>query len=526
MQPDDAHGCSVTFAQRDIIIEEGGNFCLHFVGDIRQAGMFLTIDIYNLDDGHHPTGHFCWWRFPLEAVDNEVSGCLGLTENGITVSLAGAASEDHWINEKAPSTARYAVSAVLRWKSTNAIAALDRIPAFARTEQQALFRHQFSRNWLVPRFATPQRALPQRALPQRTTVRIVSKNIYRRDAVGNLCLAIYRMLRQNDVVVEAYAENFGLELNDIVHPVSRLAVDAKQDDTILYFYSIYDEHLDAVLELDVARKIAYFHGVTSPDLLRVFDPALSEQCANGLKQLHRLGCFDVLGANSLATALDLVKSLDPTRWTIEKIQVLTPSLISESGPVMQSRPEGSSRARLLYVGRLSPHKRIEHVLALFEAYRRLCPDAECWIAGAESNAAYRGFLGLLEQSRLAIPAGRVHWLGEVSEDQLQTLYRTASVYISMSEHEGFCLPVLEAMNAELPVFSYAQAAVREVLDDTGIVFYDKDFLGLAKDLQALLDAPDRLAQIVTRQSARASTLIRAADGSGFWDLLDQPHASK
>ncbi|MGP0086599.1 MAG: glycosyltransferase family 4 protein, partial [Steroidobacteraceae bacterium] len=149
-----------------------------------------------------------------------------------------------------------------------------------------------------------------------------------------------------------------------------------------------------------------------------------------------------------------------------------------------------------------------------------CPDAECWLVGAEAKAAYRAYLDWVERSRLAIPLGRVHWLGEVSDERLQTLYRTASVYVSMSEHEGFCLPVLEAMAAELPVFSYAQPAVQEVLGNSGITFFDKDFAYLAEYLQALLDASDRLAEIVVRQHERAAALMRGADGTGFWHLLE------
>ncbi|MGB6535131.1 MAG: glycosyltransferase family 4 protein [Xanthobacteraceae bacterium] len=517
MERDDTRACSVSFAQREIILETGGTFSLHFAGDIHVADAFLTIDIYDLDDAHHPTGHVGWWRFPLEAIGERVSGHLGLAEQDIAVSLAGTASDGCWINDKPPRTGRYVVSAVLRSKSTNLISALDRIPAFARAEQRVQFRRQFSRNWQVPRLAKPHRPLPQQ-----TTVRIVSKSMRLHDAVGNLCLGLYRMLRQNDVAVKAYAEYFGLELNDVVHPVERLAGDAKKDDYIVYFYSIYDDYLNNILNLNVSAKIAYFHGVTTPNLLRVFDPQLSEQCTKALEQIRQLGRFDILAANSSATARDLADSLDAAVWTVEKIKVITPCLISDSKPVDQSRRlEGSSRARLLYVGRLSPHKRIEHLLALFAEYRRSCPDAECLIAGAEPNAAYRAFLSWTEQSRLAIPSGRVHWLGEVPEEQLQTLYQTASVYVSMSEHEGFCLPILEAMNADLPVFSYAQAAVREVLDGSGIVFYDKDFIKLAKDLRVLLDAPDRLARIVALQRARAHALLRSADGASFWDLLDQ-----
>ncbi len=76
------------------------------------------------------------------------------------------------------------------------------------------------------------------------------------------------------------------------------------------------------------------------------------------------------------------------------------------------------------------------------------------------------------------------------------------------------------MAAVLPVFSYAQPAVQEVLGGSGITFLNKDFAHLAKNLQALLDASDRLAEIVSRQRERAAALTRGADGTNFWHLLE------
>jgi len=514
LQSHKTNACSVAFEQRDVSLETGGHFYLRFSGDLREAAVFLTIDVYDLGNGAHPTGHVGWWRFPVEPMGERISGRLSQTSQGIDVSIANVTSEDGWLNESPPRTNRYTVNAVLRTKSTNAVVALDRVPAFANAKQVAEFRSPFSRDWLVPRFASPSHMLPLQM-----TVRIVSRTIRLRDAVGTLCLDLYRMLRQNNVSVEAYAEEFNLELNDVVRPIERLVSDARKEDCILYFYSIYDEHLDLILSLDVAQKIAYFHGVTPPNMVRVFDPKLSELCERSFGQLSQLARFDTIAANSLATAHDLVRHIGSLDLSIEKIRVITPCLIPERNSVKKMQRDGSSRPSMLFVGRLSPHKRVEHLLMLFAAYQRLCPDAECWIAGPQPNATYRAFLGWMEKSRLAVPSGRVQWLGEVSESRLDTLYRMASVYISMSEHEGFCLPVLEAMSKGLPVFAYAEAAVEEVLGGTGVLFHEKDFFRLAKNLQTLLDAEGRLGEIIRLQCVRAEVLMMGANGSRFWDLF-------
>ena len=515
MQGEDASDCSVMFEQHEILAEDDGVFNLRFVGDFRYGNVFLTIDIYDLDNPVHPVGHIGWWRFPVETLGQRISGNVRFTNGLFDVSLSDVASEDRWINNTSMLPTHGLVNAVLRTKSTNAIVSLDKIPFFTNKQRHLEFRSRVSRDWHTPRFATSPYVLP----PD-TTIRIVSYAVQSHDAVGNLCLDLYRMLRQNTVAAEVYAEQFELELNDVIRSINRLLLDVKRRDIILYFYSIFDKHLDDVLSLVAARKIAYFHGITPPHLLQVFNPELSVACKKALGQQHKLASFDVLAANSAATARTLVQSFPEGQWHAEKVKVIAPCLISKRTYPEQNRPVGSANARLLYVGRLSSHKRIEHLLELFAAYRGLCPDAECWIVGAESNVAYRAYLDWVERSRLAIPPGRVHWLGEVSDERLQAIYRTASVYVSMSEHEGFCLPVLEAMAAELPVFSYAQPAVQEVLGGSGITFLNKDFAHLAKNLQALLDASDRLAEIVSRQRERAAALTRGADGTNFWHLLE------
>jgi len=252
----------------------------------------------------------------------------------------------------------------------------------------------------------------------------------------------------------------------------------------------------------------------------VFDPQLSVVCKKALRQLPELAHFDVLAANSSATAEELVHSFAESNWRLEDVKVIAPMLTRWRAYPEPRRPAGSTRARLLYVGRLRSHKRIEHLLELFAAYRTSCPDAECWIVGAETDAAYRAYLDFVERTQLSIPERRVRWLGSISDEELQAIYCSASVYVSMSEYEGFCLPVLEAMATGLPVLSYAQPAIQEVLGGSGISFFEKDFPRLAAYLQALLDTPDRLAEIVARQSDRATALLRAADGRAFWQLLE------
>ena len=510
------------FEHHDIVVNDGGRFDLRFAGDLRHGDVFLTIDIYDFDNPVHPEGHIGWWRFSVDALGQRSSGYIRLKDNGFDVSVADQASEDYWINESLIHPRRSIVNAVLRTKSANAIVSLDHIPAFATEQDLSGFRSKFNRDWRIPRFSACHYVPP----PGRT-VRIVSQNVNLYDAVGHLCLNLYRMLRQNNVAVEIYAEQFNLEINDIVRPMRRLFEESSKTDYVLYFFSIYDKYLKQVLDLIAARKITYFHGITPPSLLQAFDPELSVACSKALKQLPELARFDIVAANSFATARDLIQSFAEGDRQLERVKIIAPCLTWKRAYPQPNRPVGSTHARFLYVGQIRPHKRIECLLELFAAYQKLSPDAECWIVGSKAATAYGAYLSWVERTHLCIPPARVHWLGNISEEALQNIYRSASIYISMSEHEGFCLPVLEAMVAGLPVLSYAQAAIQELLGSSGIVFFDRDFSELANYIRALLDSPDRLAEIIARQYDRATTIMHDTDGTAFWHLLTpEPRPSR
>jgi glycosyltransferase involved in cell wall biosynthesis len=108
----------------------------------------------------------------------------------------------------------------------------------------------------------------------------------------------------------------------------------------------------------------------------------------------------------------------------------------------------------------------------------------------------------------------------VSDAELAERYATASAYVSMSEDEGFCLPILEAMLAGLPVFTYGLPAIREVLLNSGLYFLKKDYKYLAGVLHGFLSNPTRIDEMVGKQRERAISMAKEMDGRGFLRLLE------
>jgi glycosyltransferase involved in cell wall biosynthesis len=177
--------------------------------------------------------------------------------------------------------------------------------------------------------------------------------------------------------------------------------------------------------------------------------------------------------------------------------------------------------RLLYVGRIAPHKRIEDLFALFECYHALDPDSALLIVGAARFEGYAGFLRYLLNGEYADLKDHIHFREGVSDAQLKTLYQSCSAFITMSEHEGFCVPVVEAMTFDLPVFAYAEQAVLETLGRNGRVFYSKEFDAIAADLRSVLTTSWKQRSIVSSQRERMKQIVEQSDGRSFWAALER-----
>ena len=524
---------AVTVVEKEIVLDRGGAFSLNLSVESIAPDVFLVLDLYDLDSPVHPVGHVGWWRYEIAQLPRSPTGRLILNKSGeVRPHFEGVEATDQWRNPaKAPPT-RIELVIVLRSAITNAILSLDRIPVLRSFADLEAFRSSFDRNYQSPRFAPPYYVVPANR-----QVHIVATNIFHRDAVGNLCLGLYRMLRQHQVGVQLFAENFDLAMNDVIDRREDLLSRLKPNDIIVYFFSIDDSSLADLAEMQCACKIAYFHGITPPKLLQVFDPELSARCAKAIRQLPLLGKFDRVVANSRASAETLRGAFAKGDASMPgEIAIIAPKLFGASEarlwssmrtgatPVPQAAGKPAAAERFakptfIHVGRLTSHKRIEDVLHLLAEYRKLDAQARITIVGLSDSIAYRDYLRWVQIEQLDLPEDAVDWRGSVSDSELDSLYDEAAVYLSMSEHEGFCLPLLEAMMHRVLVFAYDQPAVRETVGMAGVIFSDKSFESLAKQLHLLLSSPETRDAIIEAQNRRAAELVEAMDGRGFLDLL-------
>ena len=238
-----ASKAKVMFVNKWIDLSTDGLFECNLVKSSLYSDFSLVIDIYDLDNQVHPEGHLGWWKFPIVELDEKIKGSLKLNKKNVSVSLGKRQPCDKWLNNNNMNFKRLVVNVVLRSNITNAIIYLDRIPAFKGASDYLIFQQKFSRDWQSPSYASAGYILPQH-----TTIRLVSRNIFLKDAVGTFCLEIYRALKQNNIPVELYAEEYELSLNDFIRKIDFIYDDVIPNDQLLFFMSTFDPSLNKLLD--------------------------------------------------------------------------------------------------------------------------------------------------------------------------------------------------------------------------------------------------------------------------------------
>jgi len=253
------------------------------------------------------------------------------------------------------------------------------------------------------------------------------------------------------------------------------------------------------------RLVVDHHNITPSRYFARWDPAAAARCRAGRAELSLLAPHAELAvADSGFNRDELLDAGYASSLTCPLLVDLDAfgdrAELAPQGRIPTGRTPGGSR--WLFVGRLAPNKCQHDLIASFALFRRLHdPAARLALIGSTSTTLYRRALDSLcrdldVQDAVSVTAGVPH-------AELVARFRAADVMVCLSEHEGFCVPLLEAMVVGTPVVAFAAAAVPETLGDAGLLLADKDPLVVAEAVAGLLSDPagtDRLVEAGRRRA--------------------------
>jgi glycosyltransferase involved in cell wall biosynthesis len=320
-------------------------------------------------------------------------------------------------------------------------------------------------------------------------IAILSPTLAEADAVSNDVLGMSRVLAERGHDVRIFADEWSLR-GHVVHETSTVSSFLEDDDDVLiYHHSIGWEKGFAALRDAPSRVVVKYHNVTPPEFFDGVDSRLAELCRQGREQLKfiaRAG-FDLCLADSaynlsemLASgALETNAAVVPPFHRADQLQTIHPNL-----EIVDRYSDG--KTNLLMVGRVRPSKgHVDLIEAFATYYYHFDCQARLFIVGVEDQA-YHSYSKLLrELDDLFCLDDAIVFTGAVPDDALKAYFLLADAFLMPSEHEGFSVPLVEAMAMKLPIVAYDATAISETVGDAGLVWRERDPFLMAESIARL-----------------------------------------
>ena len=313
---------------------------------------------------------------------------------------------------------------------------------------------------------------------------------HRGDAVGDNARMVRDLIRGWGHESEIFAMTIDEDLRDDVLPWTDAA--ARQGEVTILHFAVPSPMTAAFGTLPGARVLQY-HNVTPAHFFAPFHSGICRLAWMGRQELATLAKRTDLALGDSEYNRQELEQLGFAATGVLPILVDTERLTGADGVPALDKLLQDGLVNILFVGRLAPNKKIEDHIKLAEQYKRYVDAYYRFIFVGRTDAVpryYDAVRALVAEYRM-LPE-RFWFTGAVPDRELAAYYRNAHAYVSLSEHEGFCVPLVEAMAMDVPVLAYSAGAVPETLGGAGVTFAPKDLEYAAELLGALVyDEPLR-----------------------------------
>lgn len=335
-----------------------------------------------------------------------------------------------------------------------------------------------------------------------------------RNAIGNHVLQVQGVLRGMGLESEIYVADAWKEVAHLTRPYRELP---RRDGTWLLYQASTGSAMAGWLQERPEPLLLNYHNITPAELFAPWEPHVGVELAAGRRQLAELA-----PRTELAIAVSRYNEAELAaagyRHTAVVPILLDTTLfdrVEDTAAVERLRSPGPV---WLFVGRLAPNKAQHDLLKALSVYRRVYdPTARLRLVGGSSSHAYATAVeGLVRALQLE---DAVELCGDVSDAELDAHYRAADVFVSTSEHEGFCIPLLEAMHHRLPIVAYGSSAVPETLAGAGVCLPSKEPTRVAAAVDRVLSDPALQGALTRAGTARLADFDLARNRQRLADVL-------
>jgi glycosyltransferase involved in cell wall biosynthesis len=336
------------------------------------------------------------------------------------------------------------------------------------------------------------------------------------DAIGNEALEIRDFLREKGHESEIFALFYHPRYADQI--INYLEYDkySAVDNVIIFHFSIGSPVTRKFLRVP-DKKVIIYHNITPFEFFLDYHRVLAKDCYKGRIELKNLvGKVDLALGDSAYNESEL-KEVGFVKTGVVPLVMNFEKFHGEIIPTLKELFD-DGKTNILFVGRIIPNKMVEDVIKTFHLYQRhFNLHSRLFIVGE-----YRGFeryysalLNLVGQ----LGVKNVHFSGHIPGEELVSYFKLSHLYLHMSEHEGFCAPIPESYYLEIPVVAYNAGAVRETMNNGGILVNRKDFIRVAALIDHVLTDSRLNEQILRSQQKALKKYLKNKTGKILLDHL-------
>lgn len=336
------------------------------------------------------------------------------------------------------------------------------------------------------------------------------------DAISNESLLFREIFRNWGYKSEIFCEERCIQKRERrnVFDVDSYAATANPDDTILLHLSIGSK-VNEIFKTLPCKKAILYHNVTPSHYFELVNKQTAGHLKLGREQVADL--FDTADLNMADSQFNASELESCGYKNVEILPlVLDFSMLTDDIDGQFAKKLQDGKKNILFVGRCTPNKKIEDLLQVFAYYQKTIePNSRLIHVG--SHAGSERYYTLLTVMVKELGLKNVMFAGSVSQPELNACYANSDAFLCMSEHEGFCIPLIESMLHNIPVLAHASAAIPETMDGSGILIEKRSFDIAAELLNQLIVNHELRNSVIKQQAER----IRRYDNRNLQAELKQ-----
>ncbi len=316
------------------------------------------------------------------------------------------------------------------------------------------------------------------------------------DAIGNEAMQIRDALRDAGHKSEIFAELVDPRMSFEVRPFLEYREVASPDNVVLLHYSMGSAVSKLAREID-DRLVLIYHNITPAEWFIPYQLGIAHACAAGRLQLAGLRERTALALGDSEYNRQELEELGFEPTGVLPLLLDLDHLDAQADRMVLELNE-EDRTTWLFVGRVVPNKRFEDLIRAFVYYQRYIDHrAQLLIVG--EYGPFASYHHALQKLMGDLGSVGIRFVGHVSEEELRAYYRIADVFVCLSEHEGFCVPLFEAIHGDIPVIAFSAAAVPYSTGGGVLLLEDKDPAIVSETVACVLSDADLRRRLLTRQ---------------------------